>query len=110
MKQASCSHKEHASCKCIQRTDLFAPKPDKAEQDRYQVDHEHVSCQDAEHRNIGQQAADQDIRAQKTIIRKHISVAAASQVDPRREQSVLLKAGVAYCLRKGDVLAQPVCV
>ena len=102
------SHEQYASAKRKDRPYSFSFQPEKAEEDRDKINSQHVADEDGDHGNPGQQASDEDIRAEKAIIRDLISVAASAQRNPGWQKSMLIQAGVPYGFSKRCVLAQPV--
>ena len=110
MEKTARSHEQDTPCEGRDRTQMFAPQPCIAEEDRGEIHGQHVAGKDIDHGNLRQQTADQDVRAQEAVISELEAIAAAAQTDPGRQKRALFQAGVSYRLSQCGVLAQPVCM
>ena len=108
MEHASRGHKENGSREGKNRRDIFTAQPDIAQQDRGKVYDQHVTDEDMDHGDLRQQAADQYIRPQESIVGKLITIAAASKLEPGWKQRVLLHTCIPYSFGKSGMLAEPI--
>ena len=81
-----------------------------AKQYAAKVHRQHISDYKVHHGHRWEQAANQDIRPQVTVIRKQVPIAAPSYWQKRRRQSMLFKTGASDRLGQAHVLAEPVCI
>ena len=90
------------------RGEIFALQPEKAQQDGNCVHGQHISGQDPDHRHFRKKAADQQVRAEKSVICELEPIAASAETDPGRKEGSLLQTGASDRLRQSDMLAEPV--